>query len=177
MARQAMWNHGNVVALRYPGGKGDPVWGNHTEGHGMNGVIDPSAGGRIEWSDVVGLRTDTGVRFDGRADQTNVFDAPIPTPCWRDDDGRATLAMVGFLYTSDDFVTIQTARVFDGPNHLTDLAVESSGGPHTELVENVTRFDLKAPPPVLWGIQVVFEVLFAQDGTIEFHAVGADFNV
>ena len=40
MARQAMWVRGNAVALRFPGGKGDPVPGNHTRNHQMNGVFD-----------------------------------------------------------------------------------------------------------------------------------------
>ena len=179
MATQAMWVHGNVVQLRWPGGKGDPIWGNHTDGHGMDGVhdFDPAAETNVEWSDVVGLRTEQGVMFRGRDRQTQRFYGYVPSPVWRD-GVRAHLAMVGFLYTSDDTVVVTSARVFDAFSHLVDLPIESSGGPHQSLVENQTRFHLSPPQPeVNFGICIQFDVTFANEGTITFHAVGADFAV
>ena len=66
MATQAIWVHGNEVRLRWPGGKGDPVPGNHTEHHCMDGVEDAALRTRIEWTDVVGYPGDNGITFTGR---------------------------------------------------------------------------------------------------------------
>ena len=143
----------------------------------MDGVEDAALRTRIEWTDVVGYPGDNGITFTGRPNQTQRFYAPITTPCWRDDSGRAHLAMVGFLFTSDDHVPITQAQVFDGRDHSVDLPIEAISGPHVTLVENVNRFDLAAPPAINWGIAVAFSVSFNGEGSITFHAVGADFHV
>jgi hypothetical protein len=181
MATQAIWVHGNVARVRWPGGKGDPAWGTHTDNHAMNGVFDPDLGAMVEWTDVVGYPTEAGMTFNGRRDNTQMFMAPVPTPCWRSDTGRASLGMVGFTFVSNDAVTITKAQVFDGHQHLLDLPIEAISGPHQTLVENVNRFDLAQPPQVNFGICVCFTVSFHAPSdnanTITFNAIGCDFNV
>lgn len=180
MPRQAIWVHGSTAMLRFPGGKGDPTGGNHTPGHQMNGVFDRE--GHIEWSDILGLRRDTGATFRGRSNQRNNFTFAIPTPCWRSDGrparrGRAALVMVGFTFTSETPVVIEGGRLFDGHRAL-PFSLPSMGlaGAHTELVPNVNRFDFPEID-VVFGLAVILDVFFAREGDITFHAVGADFEV
>jgi hypothetical protein len=173
MARQAMWVHGNSAVMRFPGGKGDPSPGNHTRSHQMNGVFDRV--GHIEWSDVVGLHRDSGATFRGRTGQRNNFVFSIPTRCWRDGK-HANVVMVAFTFTSDLPVVIEAGRLFDGSFSVLSIPITTVGGPRVELVAGVNRFDFQGIQ-VRFGLAVILDVFFAQEGDITFHAVGADFEV
>jgi hypothetical protein len=173
MARQAMWVHGNAAVVQYPGGKGDPVPGNHTPGHQMNGVWD--SGRHIEWSDVVGMHRGPGATFRGRAGNTNFFHFSIPSPCWRD-GVRARLLMVGVKFDSSPCVIIRQIHLFDGAIMLPGFSPNVEG-PGDSWVPDRNYFVLPNPPELYGGLGVSFEVSFEQEGDITFYCVGADFEV
>ena len=178
MPRQAIYVHGNAVAMRFPGGKGDPTGSPHTASHQMNGVFDREIGGRIEWSDVVGLHRPHGVTYTGREHQTNTFFAVVPTPVWRD-DVRAKLARVAVKFASDPGVSITGIHVSDGARDIPfAFPPMRLGGDHSLTWEpNVNFFEHPSPPDIESCVCVVLDVSFDREGDITFCAVGCDFIV
>ncbi len=177
MARQSMFVHGNSVVVKYPGGKGDPIGGPHTGGHQMNGV-SLNGEGRIEWSDVVGLRDVIGARFRGRNNQTNTFYASVPTPVYRD-NVRARLARVAVNFSADPGVVIEGITVSDGARALPfPFPPMALGGSHCNTWDaNVNYFDHPSPPEIRSCIGLGFHVRFAEEGDIQFCVIGCDFLV
>lgn len=187
MPRQSLFVHGSAVVMKYPGGKGDPIGSPHTSGHQMNGVLEGRT--RIEWSDIVGLRDVMGVTFRGRDSQTNTFLVAVPTPVYRYEPPdtrtavRAKLARVAVNFHADPGVTIQRISVFDGARPIAfPFPPMALGGNRSSTWDpNVNYFDHPAPidglPQISSCVGVGFDVLFANEGNIQFNVVGCDFIV
>ncbi len=186
MAIQSIYVHGNTIAMRFPGGKGDPVGSPHTATHQMNGATDTETRIPVEWSDIVGLRGLQGVTFRGRSGQTNAFYAVISTPVYRDenaalrgDEVRARLARVGVKFNATSGVNITGMRIADGARQIPfPFPPMSLGGDHSlTWDQNVNFFDHPAPPAIESCVCVEFQVRFSSEGDITFCAIGCDFIV
>jgi hypothetical protein len=187
MERQSVFVHGNAIVMQYPGGKGDPIGSPHTPGHQMNGVSDPGEGGRrIEWSDILGLRSVSGVTFRGRRDQRNTFFVAVPTPAWREpvpnptrEGVRAKLARVAVNFSAEPGVDIEALTVSDGPN-VVPFPFPDDGvrGYHSHTWERgINYFEPADPPEIGSCVCLAFRVYFGNEGDIQFNSVGCDFLV
>ncbi|MFT3823519.1 MAG: hypothetical protein QM731_06340 [Chitinophagaceae bacterium] len=124
--------------------------------------------------------------------QANIF-FPLPTPVIVDGK-RARLLRVFILYELLAHTSITAVRIMDGQNDPGTCDPHGTGegqfnfviaGPthHTgvncleDLVDNRTRFNLKKPQQVFFGLALSVTVHMAKGGKARFTSVGADYEI
>src|SRR5574337_518077 len=101
------------------------------------------------------------------------FHFPISTPVIVS-DRRAALLRAFVLWTASDGVAPVAVHLWDANSRIAVFGVAPHPGGTTDMVQGVTRFDLAAPHPVVFGIGVSVAVAAQRDGTVTFVSAGLD---
>ena len=175
--RTTVMVHGNAVCMQFLGGAG--VVSEFVADHRMDHVSGHP------FTDIVGERQGPGVVFRGRGeDNSNFFHVAIPSPSafpifspagFVSDDGQRhqyfnvtpKLINVSVELTLDPDVFLGSVFIFDGGQVLKHFL-------HTERQR---LFSLDAETALNSGLGVSFEVQWASDGNVTFHAVKAEFQL
>jgi len=187
LALFASWVHGSVARPQWVGDKIQQVHGDRWD----------ESSGPIANSDVNGLPTGSGVTYQLGASQiTGIggsltvapfdpanpfqgslkgywFHFPIPTPVIVA-NRRAALRRAFVLWTASDGVSPVAVHLWDGSSRFAVFGVTPHPGGTTDMIPNVTRFDLQAPHSVIFGIGVSVGVSAQRDGTVTFVSAGID---
>jgi hypothetical protein len=139
----------------------------------------------IAWTDVVGLRQGQGASFRGEAGRANWFHVPIPTPVIVD-DRRVRLTQIWLMFqcgtkpsagAASQEANITNIHVWDGPNRIALFGPFNLFGDHRFRLGNGNNFRLNAPQEIFFGIGLSVHVAFRFEGTVQFAAAGADFEI
>ena len=165
MIERSVWVHGNVALPQ----ETDP-----------DRLIDF---GGVKWSALLGIPRGAGREFRGKqrpSDETVWFHFPISTPCFRDDlpdqsggHARAILVKAFLLFGADNGVTVRAMHIWDGGDRRA-IRNFTLAGNHSHI-SSANQWDITERPQIYTGINLSFEVQFGLEGSITFHAAGADF--
>ena len=164
MPKQASWIHGNAIVAE------------HLSQRLVEVTHHASPSGPVTDSDVVGLRRGWGVTFVGKAETSNWFHAPIPTPTFVDDAQVHLDRVFVFFDAKREEVFVNAVHVWDGPNRIEQFVGLSVSGNHSKTIRDGSNsFDVVRSPRVHFGIGISVLVRFRQSEAITFTTAGADF--
>ena len=187
LALFASWVHGNAARPQWLGDKIQQVQGDRWD----------QSTGSIANSELNGLPSGAGVTYQLGASQTTEiagsltvapfdpanpfqgslkgywFHFPIPTPVIVA-NRRAVLLRAFVLWTASDGVAPAAIHLWDAASRIAVFGVAPHPGGTTDMVPNVTRFDLATPHPILFGVSVSVAVSAQRDGTLTFVSAGID---
>jgi hypothetical protein len=180
MGKYAVWVHGNVAVAEQVGGALVTSPGPLTNVDG------------VAWTDVVGLPQGMRKRFRGKANTSNWFHFPLPTPVVVPTPdvptgNRASLERVFVLFRLEEREgRLTDVHVWDGPRPIAqarwgglDRAGDFSQGINWDPMRgNVFTVPEGQRPAISFGLGVSVRISFGdRDGDVVFTAVGADFIV
>jgi hypothetical protein len=179
--RGEVWVHGNSAVAQFTGG------GQDASNATRLALVD-----KVPFTDVVGLRAGTGIRFRAEKGNSNWFHFSIPTPAVvprpeQEDHSLIQVDKVSIYYKTDSHdIFIKTIQAVDGSNSRTvfqqaDANPSPLSDDHTTAEDEQNAFVVDPPLPgelfVPHGVGISVEVKFNADGEIFFKGAAIHFSV